>query len=231
MKYRRCLLQTSENLITLCGIHSQPSAIWGHILVARVACWFWKVHWSWWLCCLETIHIFADKVQFGSKSCRNGLRAERKGNSGVLYDWRKVKVKTPSAKYLWTKICYCCSWGWWWWWWWYILRWSVCVCVCHKKSSLPTSELSTAKWVARLALPAVGRLWPIDDDVDDDDGDRDQTNPVSLNIELLTATLYVTAGSPPGSRSWLKSNIKIVFLKFWHCLREAVIYVLAEFVR
>ena len=56
--------------------------------------------------------------------------------------------------------------------------------------------------MARLALPAVGRLWPIDDDDDDDDdGDRDQTNPVSLNIELLTATLYVTAGSPPGSRS------------------------------
>ena len=42
------------------------------------------------------------------------------------------------------------------------------------------------------------------DDVDVDDEDRDRTNPVSLNIELLTATLYVTAGSPPGSRSWLK---------------------------
>ena len=44
-----------------------------------------------------------------------------------------------------------------------------CVSVCHKKSSLPTSELSAAKWVARLALPAVGRIWPSDDDDTVDD--------------------------------------------------------------
>ena len=44
----------------------------------------------------------------------------------------------------------------------HILLGSACVCVCHEKSSLPTSELSEVS--VRL-----GRLWPSDND-DDDDG-------------------------------------------------------------
>ena len=59
---------------------------------------------------------------------------------------------------------------------WYIYYDKVCVCVyvCHEKSSLPPSELSArgAKWATCKALPAIGRLWPSDND-DDVNGDGD----------------------------------------------------------
>ena len=61
------------------------------------------------------------------------------------------------------------------------------LCVCHEKRALSPPKLSTkgAKWDARLAVPAVCRLWPSDDydeddleeeeedDVDDDDDDNE----------------------------------------------------------
>ena len=145
------------------------SVIKGHIAVAWVKCWFGKGHWSWWLYWVETIHIFAIKVHFTSNFCRNGLRAERKGNSGVIYDWRKMRVKTSSAKYLWTKICYCCSWWWWssssWWWW-------------RQGQNEPGLF---EHWVA--------------------DGDAVRHRWLSSWVALL-----------------IKIKIKIVLLKFWHCL-------------
>ena len=55
---------------------------------------------------------------------------------------------------------------------------SVCLCAYNEKSSLSPSELSAggAKRDARQALPAVGRLWPSDDDGHDDGNDNDITN-------------------------------------------------------
>ena len=48
------------------------------------------------------------------------------------------------------------------------LWWTVCLCVSHKKSSLPTNELSAgganSKVSRPLGLAAIGRLWSSDDD-------------------------------------------------------------------
>ena len=59
-----------------------------------------------------------------------------------------------------------------------------CLCVCLSRKMI-TSQLSArgAKRDARQALPAVGRLWPSDDDGDDadddDDNDEDDGNVIS----------------------------------------------------